>query len=90
MATVEVLGDATRGGEWAAVRLLVNHDRIVEADADGLDRPLGGLTLLEAAAVGGDPLAVEALASALGQVFRADPDPTRVAVAMSEIGRAHV
>ncbi len=83
MATVEVLGDATRGGEWAAVRLLVNHDRIVEADADGLDRALVGLTLLEAAAVGGDPLAVEALASALGQVFRADPDPARVAVAMS-------
>ncbi len=83
MATVEVLGDATRGGEWAAVRVVVDHDRIVEADADGLDRPLGGLTLLEAAAVGGDPLAVEALASALGQVFRADPDPTRVAVAMS-------
>ena len=43
-----------------------------------------GLTLLEAAAVGGEPLAVEALASALGQVFRgARRRPGRVAVAMS-------
>jgi len=83
VATVEVLGDATRGGEWAAVRLVVDCDRIVEADADGLDRPLVGLTLLEAAAIGGDALAVEALASALGQVFRAEPDFARVAVAMS-------
>ena len=33
--------------------------------------------------VGGEPLAVEALASALGQVFRAEPEPGRVAVAMS-------
>src|SRR5207248_1515082 len=47
---VETFGDATRDGEWAAVRLLVEGDRIVEADADGLTRPLKGLTLLEAAA----------------------------------------
>ena len=42
------------------------------ADAPGA-RPAAsvGLTLLEAAAVDGEPLAVEALASALGQVFRA-------------------
>jgi tRNA-specific 2-thiouridylase len=56
---------------------------VVAADADGLDRPLAGLTLLEAAAVWGDALAVEALASALGQVFVATPEPGRVAVAMS-------
>jgi tRNA-specific 2-thiouridylase len=61
----------------------VDGDRIRDADASGLDRPLAGLTLLEAAAVGGEPLAVEALASALGQVFAADPEPGRVAVAMS-------
>jgi tRNA-specific 2-thiouridylase len=80
---LEVLGDAGRGAEWAAVRLLVEGDRIAAADAPGLERGLAGLTLLEAAAVGGDPLAVEALANALGQVFRAAPSPSRVAVAMS-------
>jgi tRNA-specific 2-thiouridylase len=83
MATVEILGDATRRGEWAAVRLVVDGDRIVEADAHGLDRGLTGLTLLEAARVGGDTLAVEALAGALGPVFVAEPKPGRVAVAMS-------
>ena len=79
----ESFGDSTRNGEWAAVRLLVDGDRIVGADAPGLDRDLVGLTLLEAAAVGGDTLAVDALASALGPVFSAAPDPGRTAVAMS-------
>jgi tRNA-specific 2-thiouridylase len=79
----EVFGDSSRAGEWAAVRLRVESDRIVEADAPGLDRDLAGLTLLEAAAVGGETLAVDALANALGPVFRADPSPGRVAVAMS-------
>ncbi|MGZ8695587.1 MAG: tRNA 2-thiouridine(34) synthase MnmA [Gaiellaceae bacterium] len=82
-AVIEVVGDSSRNGEWALVRLSVAGDRIVDADAPGLDRSLAGLTLLEAAAVGGDELAVDALASALGQVFRAAPDPARVAVAMS-------
>src|ERR1700675_3356261 len=41
------------------------------------------MTLLEAAAVPGETLAADALANALGQVFRAAPDPGRVAVAMS-------
>jgi tRNA-uridine 2-sulfurtransferase len=79
----EVSGDATRGDDWALVRLRIERDRIVAADADGLERPLAGLTLLEAAAVGGEPLAVEALASALGDVFTAEPRPGRIAVAMS-------
>ncbi len=79
----DVFGDATRGGEWASVRLVVDGDTIVEADAQGLERPIAGLTLIEAAAVGGDPLAVEALAAALGQVFQAEPRQGRVAVAMS-------
>ena len=65
------------------VRLSVNGDRIVSADADGLERPLEGLTLLEAAAVGGDELAVDALANAIAPIFRAPRDPDRVAVAMS-------
>jgi tRNA-uridine 2-sulfurtransferase len=80
---VEVFGDSTRGGDWAAVRLVVDGDRIVEADAPGLERPLHGLTLLEAAAVGGETLAVDALANALGPVFRAAPSARRTAVAMS-------
>jgi tRNA-uridine 2-sulfurtransferase len=81
--TSDVLGDATRGDAWAAVRLAVDRDRILSADAPGLERDLAGLTLLEAARVGGDALAVEALASALGQVFHAEPRAGRVAVAMS-------
>jgi tRNA-specific 2-thiouridylase len=48
-----------------------------------MSRPLAGLTLLEAAAVPGEMLAADALANALAQVFRADPDPDRIAVAMS-------
>jgi tRNA-specific 2-thiouridylase len=83
VSTTEVFGDATRGGEWAAVRITIDGERIVAADAPGFERPLAGLSLLEAAAVGGDSLAVEALASALGQIFRAEPRPGRVAVAMS-------
>src|SRR5438445_9250323 len=67
----------------ALVRLVVDGDRIVEADSEGLERPLAGLTLLEAASVPGETLAADALANALGQVFRAVPDPGRVAVAMS-------
>jgi tRNA-uridine 2-sulfurtransferase len=80
---IELFGDSTRGGDWAAVRLLVDGDRVVEAHAPGLDRQVAGLTLLEAAAVGGETLAVDALANAIGPVFRAEPASGRVAVAMS-------
>lgn len=80
---IEVVGDSARGSEFALVRLRVDGGRIVAADADGLDEPLLGLTLLEAAAVGGETLPVDALANALAPIFRADPSPTRVAVAMS-------
>jgi tRNA-specific 2-thiouridylase len=80
---IEVVGDSARGDEFALVRLRVDGDRIVSADADGLERPLDGLTLLEAAAVGGETLAVDALANALGPLFRAEPHPDRLAVAMS-------
>src|ERR687887_2453362 len=80
---IEAVGDASRNGDWALVRLRVDGERIVDAEAEGLDRPLEGLTLLEAATVGGDELAVDALANALGPVFRAAPSPSRVAVAMS-------
>ena len=80
---IEVVGDSARGEEWALVRLAVEGDRIVDADADGLGRPLRGLTLLEAAAVGGETLAGDALANALGPIFHAAPRPARTAVAMS-------
>src|SRR3954466_14887857 len=80
---VESFGDSSRGGDWAAARISVDGERIVAADAPGLDRDLVGLTLVEAAAVGGETLAVDALANALCPVFPAEPDPERVAVAMS-------
>ena len=80
---VEVVGDASRDGRWALVRLAVEGERIVSAEAEGLERPLAGMTLLDAAAVGGDELAADALANALGPIFRAEPRPGRVAVAMS-------
>ena len=80
---LEVAGDATRGDEWACVRLVVDGHRIVDADADGLQEPLAGLTLLEAAAVPGERLVVDALANAIGPIFRANPVRERTAVAMS-------
>ncbi len=80
---VELVGDSARGAEFALVRLTVDGDRIVSADAPGLARPLEGLTLLEAAAVPGETLAADALANALGSAFAAPPVPGRIAVAMS-------
>jgi tRNA-uridine 2-sulfurtransferase len=80
---IELVGDSSRGGDWALVRLRVDGDRIVEADAPGLSRDLEGLTLLEAAAVPGGTLAADALANAIGPVVGAPPAPGRVAVAMS-------
>ena len=78
-----VFGDATRGDAWAAVRLEVDGETIVASDSPGLERSLVGMTLVEAAAVSGESLAVEALAAAIGPVFRAEPRAARVAVAMS-------
>ena len=83
MAPVEVVGDSARGDAYAAVRLVVDREHILEADAPGLARPLTGLTVLEAAAVPGDVLAADALANALAQVFTAPPRRGRIAVAMS-------
>ena len=80
---LELLGDSARGEDWAVARLRVVGDRVVDADVDGLDTDLKGLTLLEAAAVGGETLAVDALANAIGPVVAARPAAERVAVAMS-------
>lgn len=79
----ELIGDSARGDAYALARLVVEGDRIVEADAPGMSRPLVGLTLLEAAAVPGETLAADAIANALAPVVTAAPRPGRVAVAMS-------
>ena len=79
----ELYGDSARGAEWAAVRLKVDGQTIVDADAPGVAEDLRGLSLLEAAAVGGETLPVDALANALAPAIRAAADPRRVAVAMS-------
>jgi len=80
---IELIGDSARGSEFALVRLGFDGERIVTADASGLDRSLVGLSLLEAASVGGETLAVDALANAIGPVFRAPRAAGRIAVAMS-------
>jgi tRNA-specific 2-thiouridylase len=83
MAYRELIGDSAREDEYAAVRLTIDGDRIVAADAPGLERSLEGLTLLEAAAVPGATLAADALANAIAPDFTAAPVPGRIAVAMS-------
>jgi tRNA-specific 2-thiouridylase len=80
---IELVGDSTREGEWALVRLTVDEGVIVNADAPGLSRPLEGLTLLEAAAVPGERLAADALANAIGPAVSAPQSADRIAVAMS-------
>jgi tRNA-specific 2-thiouridylase len=79
----ELFGDSARGEEWAAVRLRVSDGRIVDADAAGIAADLRGLTLLEAAAVGGEMLPVDALANALAPAVTATLSESRVAVALS-------
>ena len=79
----DLIGDSARGDDFALVRLRVDDGTIVDADAPGIAQDLRGLSLLEAAAVGGETLAVDALANALGPAVRVAPDPRRTAVAMS-------
>src|SRR6478609_847407 len=83
MPRLELIGDSARGEEYAVVRLVVEDDIIVEAEAPGLERPLVGLSLLEAAAVPGETLAADALANAIAPVFTAPASAGRIAVAMS-------
>ena len=80
---LELIGDSARGDAFALVRLRVDDGKIVDADAPGLAQDLRGLTLLEAATVGGETLPVDALANAIGPAVCARPDPRRTAVAMS-------
>jgi len=46
---VELMGDSARGDDFALVRLRVDRDRIVDADAPGVAEDLRGLTLLDEA-----------------------------------------
>jgi tRNA-specific 2-thiouridylase len=66
----------------------VAQGKILAARGEGrgtpaLCREVTGLGLLEAAAVPGEPLALDALHDALGPALSARPSPGRVAVAMS-------
>jgi tRNA-uridine 2-sulfurtransferase len=84
----ESIGNAAREGDLAWVRLEVEGGRIKTAAGDGpgvrdLCAAVRGLSLLEAAAVPGEPLATDALHDALGPGLTAPQDPARVAVAMS-------
>lgn len=88
MASSELIGNAARDGDLAWVGLSVADGRIVAARGEGLGtgalcRMVEGLAPLEAAAVPGEPLALDALHDALGPAVSARPSPERVAVAMS-------
>ncbi len=88
MGTAELIGNAARGDDLAWIALTVERGRIgsVRGEGAGAEELCGavrGLTPLEAAAVRGAPLALDALHEALAQAVRASPDPNRVAVAMS-------
>ncbi len=88
MATAELIGNAARGDDLAWVSLTVTRGRVDAARGEGagvgeLCEAVRGLTLLEAAAVPGAPLGLDALHDALGPAVRARPDANRVAVAMS-------
>jgi tRNA-specific 2-thiouridylase len=88
MATSELIGNAARAGDLAWIALDVERGLIVGARGDGagmreLCGEVRGLGLLEAAAVPGEELALDALHDALGPAVRATPASDRVVVAMS-------
>jgi tRNA-uridine 2-sulfurtransferase len=88
MTTAELIGNAARGDDLAWIALSVERGRIASARGEGtgaakLCAAVRGLTLLEAAAVPGAPLGLDALHDALGPAVSAQPEPGRVAVAMS-------
>jgi tRNA-uridine 2-sulfurtransferase len=88
MGARELIGNAARGADLAWVALSVERGRVVAARGEGegveeLCKAVRGLAPLEAAAVPGPQLALDALHDALGPAVRARPEPGRVAVAMS-------
>ena len=42
---IEAIGDSARGEQYAHARLVVDGERIVEAEAPGMARSLAGLTI---------------------------------------------
>ncbi len=85
---METTGTAARDGDLAWVALTLDDGRVTGAHGEGpgvaeLCRAVRGASVLEAAAVPGDPLALDAFHDALGPVATAPADPARVAVAMS-------
>jgi tRNA-specific 2-thiouridylase len=83
-----LIGNSARAGDVAWVGLEANGGRITAAGGEGpgvadLCAAVRGLSMLQAAAVVGEELAVDALHDALGPVIHAAPDDARVAVAMS-------
>jgi tRNA-specific 2-thiouridylase len=88
MPNAELIGNAARDCDLAWVAVTTERGRVVAARGDGpgtseLCRAVRGLTLLEAAAVPGNPLALDALHDAIGPAVRARADAGRVVVAMS-------
>ena len=88
MAASELHGNASSAGDLAWVSLTAERGMIVATGGAGpgvpeLCRAVRGRTLLEAAAVPGEALALDALHDALGPGVRAPAAPRRVAVAMS-------
>jgi tRNA-uridine 2-sulfurtransferase len=88
MASRELIGNAARDCDLAWVAVTVAQGKVVAARGEGrgtqsLCHEVTGLGLLEAAAVPGEPLALDALHDALGPAISAQPSPNRVAVAMS-------
>jgi tRNA-specific 2-thiouridylase len=83
-----LIGNSAREGDLAWVRLETEGERIAVASGDGpgvaeLCRAVQGRSMLEAAAVSGEELAVDALHDALAAGMRAAPVEGRVTVAMS-------
>jgi tRNA-specific 2-thiouridylase len=84
----ELIGNSARGADVAWVRLELDGARIVSATGEGTGVPdlcasVVGRTMLEAAAIPGEPLATDALHDALGPALQAPANEQRVAVAMS-------
>jgi tRNA-specific 2-thiouridylase len=83
-----LIGNSARDGDIAWLTLEAEGERIRSAAGEGagvaeLCRSLRGATMLEAAAMPGEVVAVDALHDALGAGMRASPTEGRVAVAMS-------
>ena len=84
----ELIGNSARGADVAWVRLELDGARIASATGEGagvsdLCARVVGRTMLEAAAIPGEPLATDALHDALGPALQAPANEQRVAVAMS-------